>query len=150
MFQDFCEFQNILYTLKLQGLATPSQDLRKKKERKKNVVMDHYLCCNKYATSTFSLQKSVSLDLASRALIKFLDFYFQWTKQGVYRGRGANQRGNCRPNCKPEYYFVLVLNNNETFSRNCSQVNTVGARIAGGGAYLFNGVEERRVATVIS
>lgn len=35
VFQDFCEFQNILYTLKLQGLATPSQDLRKKRKKKK-------------------------------------------------------------------------------------------------------------------
>ena len=78
VFQDFCEFQNILYTLKLQGLATPSQDLRKKRKEKKdiNVVMNHYLSCNKCATSTFSLQKSVLLDLASRALIKFLDFFF--------------------------------------------------------------------------
>ena len=99
--------------------------------------MDHSLSCNKCATSTFSLEKSVTFDLASRALIKFLDFFFQWTKQGVYRGRGANQRGNCRPNCKPEYYFVLVLNNNETFSRNCTQVNTIGARSAGGGDRLL-------------
>ena len=99
--------------------------------------MDHSLSCNKCATSTFSLEKSVTFDLASRALIKFLDFFFQWTKQGVYPGRGANQRGNCRPNCKPEYYFVLVLNNNETFSRNCTQVNTIGARSAEGGDRLL-------------
>lgn len=91
MFQDFCEFQNILYTLKLQGLATPSQDLRKKKKEKKKhiyVVMNHYLSCNKCATSTFSLQKSVSSDLASRALIKFLDFFFNGPSR-AFIGEGA-------------------------------------------------------------
>lgn len=50
--------------------------------------MDHYLYCNKCATSTFSLQKSVSLDLASRALIKFLDFFFSGPSK-AFIGEGA-------------------------------------------------------------